>query len=168
MTTFNELKEAIELEKSRFYSLKTKKAKEKSRQRIRDLRTKALLEHLYPARDAYATHSVRGTVIDSTGRGDEIAMKTEEYGLLWISPCNDILSKSWYPNTCCVEYSRGQSVVIECDIDVDSDRLCLIVVPKRIYGGTLNEERYNELCKQDNLAFFKYPDGHMSGLFANK
>lgn len=35
----------------------------------------------------------------------------------------------------------------------------------KIKGGHFDQKKYDELCKQDNLAFFKKPDGSMTGLF---
>jgi hypothetical protein len=59
--------------------------------------------------------------------------------------------------------------VIEIDTEVNHDNLFLQVIPKKMHGGRVNEARYAELCKRDNLAFFKYPksDG-VTGLFATK
>ena len=83
------------------------------------------------------------------------------------SPTSDVVSKSWYGFTCCVNYVKGQEVIVEFEVDVDSDRLVLIAVPRRVFGGTLDEAKYAELCKRDNLAFFKYPGSNgVTGLFA--
>jgi hypothetical protein len=121
---------------------------------------------LYAQRDAYATHSVKATVRWFHAGDDHVCIATP-YGTLYANPTSDVVSKSWYGHTCCVEYVEGQELVIEIEVDVDSARLCLELIPRRIYGGTLNETQYTELCKRDDLAFFKYPgsDG-VTGLFA--
>lgn len=161
-----ELKNQIKAEKDRAYSLKTKKAQSKAWTKIRDLEREAIII-LYTEANKIQKHSVVGTVAFFRD-GQEFIIKTEQYGSLWVSPANDVLAKSWYEHTCCIEYTQGQEVSIEVTIDVDQDRLCLVVVPGKITGGRVNETQYAELCKRDDLAFFKYPTGQMSGLFSNK
>lgn len=161
------LKIQIKEAEARAYKLKTKKAQTKAWNKIKEL-SRELWLLLCEERNKYAEHSVKGTVIvdNSHCMSEYIMVKTAEYGILHVSPSNDILSKSWYPSMCCVEYAEGQQVIVECDIDFDrngADRLC--VYPKRVHGGVLNESKYAELCQRDDLAFFKYPDGRMSGLF---
>jgi hypothetical protein len=122
---------------------------------------------LYSKANKYAKFSIKGTVLVDNQHvmASDIMVETI-YGTLNVSPCNDVLSKSWYNETCCVEYTKGHEIVIQCDIQVDTDYLNLIIVPKKVQGGTLNVKQYEELCKKPNLAFFKYSNGHMSGLFA--
>lgn len=161
-----QLKEQIKAARSRAYSLKTKKAQTKAWAAVRELEREALTL-LYAARDRYATQSIKGTVVRFTDSDDHVCVTTA-LGTMWISPTSDAVSKSWYGQTCCVQYSNGQEIIIEIETDVNSDRLFLELIPRRVFGGTLNEAKYTELCKRTNLAFFKYPNGHMSGLFASK
>lgn len=164
----DELREQISLAEQRARSLKTKKAQQRAWDKVRELK-RELFKHLTERRDKYATFSVKGTVIadNSHCMAEHFGVDTPN-GIFWISPTCDVLSKSWYASTCCIEYVKGQEVIIEMDVDINwqstADRLC--AYPKRVYGGLLNEEKYAELCKRGNLAFFKYLDGHMSGLFA--
>lgn len=156
-----ELQEQIILTKTKLYNLKTKKAINKARNTLNKLENEAM-DILYNASKAYNEFSIKGTVIYSDY---EEAYVNTVYGRLNVSLTCDVNSKSWYPQTCCISYNDGQSVIVECRAEVDTDRLKLIIVPKRVYGGTVDESRYQDLCKQDNLAFFKYPNGTMSGLF---
>lgn len=158
------LKEKLSIAREKAKLFKTKKAQTKAWAVVREIEHE-ILTILYAQRDAFAVHSVKATVCWFHAGDDHIALNTP-YGSLYGSPTSDIVSKSWYGSTCCVEYTKGQNVVVEIDVDVDSERLCLMVIPKRIYGGTLNEVQYAELCKRTNLAFFKYPTGGMTGLFA--
>ncbi len=160
------LKESLAAAESKARSLKTKKAQTKAWNVVRELRHEILML-LYGQRDAFQTHSVKATVRWFHAGDDHVCISTP-YGTLYASPTSDAISKSWYGHTCCVEYTEGQELIVEIDVDVDSDRLCLEVIPKRIYGGKLNESQYAELCKRTDLAFFKYPNGGMTGLFASK
>lgn len=148
---------------------KTKTARLKAWAKVNELRSQLFLQ-LCDARDKVARHSIKGIVLAATPGDEHFLVRTTEYGNMWISTASDEISKSWYPHTCCVEYSKGQTVIIECESDVSmrGDDAFLEIVPKRIHGGTLNQTQYEELCKRGNLAFFKYPDGSMSGLFATK
>jgi hypothetical protein len=161
--TLQDLKLDIEEQSTRFYNLKTKKGKEKARDAIRDLEMEALTI-LDEQCSKYATFSIKGTVVHFTAGDEYVCVKTKEFGTIWIDPTSDELSKSWYASTCCVEYIEGREIIIEIDTEVNMDTLCLNIIPKRTYGGTINENQYLELCKEKNLAFFKYPAG-MSGLF---
>lgn len=164
--TFQELKQAIRAESIRARGLKTKKAQQRAWDKVRSLE-REVLGMLYEARSKYAPYSIKATVQYFHDGDDHILTRTADGESCWISPTSDEVSKSWYGSTCCVSYSKGQDVVIEIEVDVDSDRLCLIHVPRRVRGGTLNEAKYAELCKRTDLAFFKYPSG-MSGLFSSK
>lgn len=160
-----ELKTQIQAAQDRARSLKTKAAQAKAYAKVRELRSQAL-DLLYGQRDAFARMSVKGTVLWFHAGDDYVRIETP-YGSLLANPTSDEVSKSWYGHTCCVEYTAGQTVILELEVDVDSDRLCLKLIPKRILGGTLNEEQYAELCKRDDLAFFKYPGSTgVTGLFA--
>ncbi len=164
--TLLELKELIKVESSRAYNLKTKKAQKKAWDKVRTLERQAL-DILFEQSKGISTQSMKCTV-RSFHAGSDHFLVEGPYGSLWLSPTSDAVSKSWYSHTCCVQYSEGQQIVVEFDTEVNLDKLFLEIVPKRIYGGTLNESQYAELCQQDNLAFFKYPEGNMSGLFSNK
>jgi len=158
-----DLRTQLEAAQKRAYSLKTKKAQTKAFLVVRELRDQ-ILNGLYEQSNKYAKHSVKATVRVAYS-GDDSLFDTE-YGSFWISPANDELTKSWYEHTSCIEYTEGQSVVIEFDVEVDSDRLCIYRIPKRVYGGRVNEAQYAELCKRDDLAFFKYPNSTgVTGLF---
>jgi hypothetical protein len=160
--TIAELKTKRDELNSKARSLKTKAAKDKVYKQI-CLIDRQLCDALYEARDKYGHFSIKGIVHDFAGRGEEILVKTIDGDLLWLSPDNDVLSKSWYPETCCIEYTKGQSVVIECSVETDLQNACLRLLPGKIHGGRVNEQKYQELCKRDDLAFFKYPQG-MTGL----
>jgi hypothetical protein len=54
---------------------------------------------------------------------------------------------------------------VDIDFELGKDHNISIVVGK-LTGGKVNEEKYQELCKDTKLAFFKYPESGMSGLFA--
>lgn len=162
------LREDLKAAKDRAYSLKTKKAKEKAWTKVREIE-REICHVLYDAAKAFERHSVKGEVVSFHDGEDYVAIRTAEYGLIWANQTSDVVSKSWYGSTCCVEYTVGQTVVVEIDIEVNSEKLFLEVVPKTVVGGKLNEAKYSELCKRDNLAFFKYPElkGGMTGLFAS-
>lgn len=164
-----DIKNQIKQLENEIRSLKTKSAQAKRRDKIRELKNKAI-DQLHEQAKSYATHTIKGVVsyVDSYVDSYQtfLTAKTSYYDLT-LYPCNDELSKSWYVETCCVEYSKGQSITIEVDVEVDYDNLNLTLRPKTIRGGKLNEAKYAQLCDQSNLAFFKYPTG-MSGLFSSK
>jgi len=165
MRNIAELKELIQTEISRAYKLKTKKAKERAYEVIHNLKREAL-DQLYTASEKYGPQSMRATVLTFRS-GDDHFLVSTPYGNMWVSPTGDVLSKSWYAHTCCIEYAVGQELVLEFKTEVNSDKLFLEIIPGKMTGGTVNETQYAELCKRDNLAFFKYPgaDG-VTGLFA--
>lgn len=147
---------------TKHYNLKTKTAKSKCKDKI-DILKRDVNEILYNELNKYGPCSVKGKVlwVDSDG-----SMYIETvYGKLYSYVCSDVLSKSWYNNTCCIEYIVGQEVIVNLDFELGKDYTINIVVGKLV-GGKVNEERYQELCKDTKLAFFKYPERGMSGLFA--
>src|SRR5271154_1152614 len=109
------IKEQIKAAEQRARSLKTKSAQTKAWKVVHELKHE-LFMLLAEERNKYATHSVKGTVIGDNSHcmSDYIMVKTEAYGILHASPTSDVLSKSWYAHTCCVEYSQGQEVILEC------------------------------------------------------
>ncbi len=160
--TIQELKNQAEQLRTKARSLKTKKAQSKAYDSARELENQAWIK-LCDERNKYGKFSFKA-VVNHFSAGSENYLVDTPYGHMWLSPTADILSKSWYAHTCCIEYTKGQTVVVEASIDVNSDRLSLEVVPGKVTGGTVNETKYLELCQRDNLAFFKYPAG-ITGLF---
>jgi hypothetical protein len=164
-----QLKEQLKAAKDRAYSLKTKKAQRKAWDRVRDIEREILFGSggLFEQANVYATHSVKGVVKRFYAGCSDVLIETKEYGNLWVNIANDVEAKSWYDHTCCIEYTEGQTVIVECTIEVDSDRLCLYVQAGHVTGGRVNETQYAELCKRDDLAFFKYPNlNGVTGLFS--
>jgi hypothetical protein len=157
--------ESIKAETTRFYSLKTKAAKAKSRSKIIALRLKAS-EILDVQAASVNGLIVKGTVILADGRDGDLWIDTEAYGRVIGNVTSSVDSKSWYASTCCVSFERGQVVEFELEAHVDFDRSGIHLTAKAIKGGKFDAKKYAELCQKGNLAFFKYPDGHMSGLFA--
>jgi hypothetical protein len=159
MSLIQELKNKLNEAKKRFYSLKTKRAKEKQRDIIRDLNFQledALLEGLKP----YLNMRHEGVIVS----GGTDALARTEFGIVPVYAVNDRLSKSWYDTTCCVSYKDGDKITFEIKHpNVENGRLNWFAA--EVEGGSLDTEKYNKLCKQDNLAFFKKQDGSMTGLF---
>lgn len=165
MRTVSELKVLIEAERSRAYKLKTKTAKNKAYDKIKLLRREAL-DLLYPIAAKNGPQSMRATVISFCAGNDHFLVDTA-YGKMWVTPTADVLTKSWYPQTCCIEYAEGQQIVLEFTIEVNHDKLFLEIIPGKMYGGYVNETQYAELDKRDNLAFFKHSNSTgVTGLFA--
>lgn len=158
------LKDSLKVAETRARSLKTKKAQAKAWEAYREIK-REIFRLLCDERNKFARHSVKGIVKTFSAGNDHFLVETP-YGSMWVSPTGDALTKSWYAHTCCIEYTVGQEIIIEIEIDLADDGMRLGSFPKRIHGGTVNESQYGELCKKGNLAFFKYPEGHMSGLFA--
>ena len=164
---FQAIKESIETESKRFYSLKTNAAKTKSRAKIVALKVQAA-ELLDKHVNSISGTITKGKVILVDNRDGDLWIETEEFGRVYASITCSVDSKSWYATTCCVEFERGMEVEFILEASVNFDKSCINLVAKAIKGGRFNAERYAELCQKDNLAFFKYPDGHMSGLFSTK
>jgi hypothetical protein len=162
-----DLRDQLNAAEQRARSLKTKKAQIKAWDKVREIRREILTKHLYPELAKYRTHSVKGIVKRFHPGDDHYLVETKEYGTMWLSPCADVLTKSWYDHTCCIEYVEGQIIVIECELEINHDKLQIFVQPGHVTGGFVNEVQYAELCKQDDLAFFKYPNSNgVTGLFA--
>lgn len=141
-------------------ALKTKKAQAKAWDKVREIELQ--MENVIS--DAWSKVSGRhtGAVLMS---GTDVLVKTE-YGTFNAYACNDVLSKSWHSETCCVSYTRGQKIEFEFSVINVTHKGADVMITK-ISGGTLDEALYQELSAKPNLAFFKYPAG-MSGLFATK
>lgn len=148
-------KEAI----SKIHTLKCKKAKEKQRDILRYITIElnaALLEGITP----YLKQRHEATVLMD---GTDVMAKSE-FGTINLYAMNDILSKSWYESTCCVEFKEGDVITFEITcLNITDGRINWIA--GNIEGGHLDQQKYEELCKRDDLAFFKKPDGSMTGLF---
>jgi len=159
MSKIQELQKMRKEVTSKIYTLKSKKSQKKQRDILRDITIEldaALLEGITP----YLKQRHEATVLMD---GADVIAKSE-FGTINLHATNDVLSKSWYESTCCIEFKKGDVVTFEIT--------CLTIIegrvhwiPGKIEGGHLDHQKYKELCKQDNLAFFKKPDGYMTGLF---
>ena len=164
MRALDEIKELIEVETRRADKLKTKKAKIKAWDKVRGLEREACTI-LYGAVKKYAPQSMKA-VVKHFRPGDDHFLVETPYGSMWVSPTGDVLSKSWYPHTCCIEYTVGQEIVLEFHTEVNLDKLFLEIIPGKMYGGRVNETQYTELDKRDDLAFFKHSNSDgVTGLF---
>jgi hypothetical protein len=161
-----ELREKLKLAKIKALKLKTKRAQNKAWELVRELRRELFLKVSADC-SMYQTSAIKGTVLHFSPYSEHFLVSTV-FGNMWLSPTADVLTKSWYSHTCCVEYTVGQKIVIEIEHEVKGDDSFICVVPTTIHGGTVNESQYSELCQRDDLAFFKYPDGHMTGLFKQR
>lgn len=161
----NELLKQIQSAKDRARAFKSKSAQTKAWNKVYAFEHEAF-DLLYAACDKYALYSIRGTVQHFHDGEQNVFVKLDDGTTIWICPTNDVVSKSWYANTCCVSYKSGQNIIVEFEVNVDNDRLCLYQIPKRVYGGTLNEIKFRELDRRTDLAFFKHSTGGQSELFA--
>lgn len=164
---FQTIKEAIETEIVRFSFLKTKAAKAKNHAKIIALKVQAA-EFLDKHVESINGLIVKGKVTLVDTRDGDLWIDTDEFGHVYANVTSSVDSKSWYATTCCVEFERDMEVEFVLEASVNFDKSCINLVAKSIKGGRFNAERYAELCQQGNLAFFKYPDGNMSGLFSKK
>jgi hypothetical protein len=159
MSKIQELRDQLKEAQTKYRALKTKKAKLKQQDvinRVYHELDAALIEGITP----YLNTRHKGTIIS----GGVEALAQTEFGLVPVYACNDKLSKSWYPSTCCVSYKTGDEITFEIKHpSVDNGRLTWFAA--EVEGGTFDQEQYDNFCKQDNLAFFKKPDGSMTGLF---
>ena len=164
MKSISELKEDYTELKKKLYSLKTKKAIEKCRAEMDDIRHGAWLQVVEQCKN-YTNCMVKCSVRYFGKRDGELILDTP-YGKVFTNACNDVLSKSWYGHTCCVEYAVDQVVYME--LDFKAGDFNIEVVAGKVTGGILNTAKYNELCNDGNkYAFFKYPDADgVTGLLA--
>jgi hypothetical protein len=140
--------------------LKSKVKYNKLRDQLIDLERKYEMEVLQPEADKLEGQWVDATIRTINFNGE--LWITTEYGTIWGSIQNDIKSKSWYAETCCIEYVKGQSIKVQLKAKVND---CSIYIEAgKIEGGQVDEIKYAELCKRDDLAFFKRPDNTMTGL----
>jgi hypothetical protein len=141
--------------------LKTKKAKEKVWDKIRELES-AYLNELYIQAEQYRGLEASGTVLWCDG--DSLCIDTIEYGKFFTDPSNAFESKSLYSNTCCVTFEKGDKVSFKIGVGRITVRGGIELVAFEIKGGKFDAKQYAKLCKNPNLAFFRYPTG-MTGLF---
>jgi len=156
-------KSEIRVLEKKLGTLKTKKAIEKIFDKL-NLLLREFRIHLMDMADQFGTKTLKGIVESYNKNRGTLRIDLGEWGIVYADNCNDILSKSWYNETCCIDYTDGQEVTVIVEAEAGTDSWYLSV--KRIQGGTLNQNQYAELCDRGGLAFFKYPDGTMSGLFA--
>lgn len=161
--TIKDLKAQAETFRTKAQGLKTKKAQSKAYDAAQDLEQQIFIK-LRDECVQYGKFSFKATV-NHFNSSDEHYLVETPYGLMWLSPTQDILSKSWYSHTCCIEYTKGQVITVEAEIDVNHYRLTLEVITNKVTGGSVNEIQYSGLCQRNDLAFFKYPTG-MTGLFS--
>jgi len=166
MSRVSKLREEAKALRIKGYNLRTKKAKQKAFDEASKIKREAL-ELLYVQLETFSSHSIKATVKDFTPKSEYFLVETP-YGLMWLSPTNDVFSKSWYATTCCIEYAVGQEIIVEIKPEVNQEGLFIELLPVRIYGGQVNEIQYAELDKRTNLAFFKHSSGGMTGLFSKK
>lgn len=159
MSSITELKQKIKDARTKAYSLKTKKAKDKQFLIIREL-TRLLNEALLEAIEPYLGARHKATVLMN---GTDVLAKSE-FGTIQLYAINDVKSKSWYDTTCCVSFKEGDVVTFEIMHPHATDGQ-LHWIAGKIEGGHFDQQKYDELCKRDDLAFFKKPDGSRSGLF---
>jgi hypothetical protein len=158
-----QLIEQIKTLNSKLYTLKTKKAVQNTQDKIRDLETQ-LFPLLEQELNKFQAKTIEGTVLWFDVSGD-VSVSTE-YGDMFLSNCSDVEAKSWYPETCCITYQKGQSIKIDVHFEIDFDRYCIKIVSGKTYGGTVDLNEYDRLSQNPDLAFFKYPGSTgVTGLF---
>jgi hypothetical protein len=159
MSKIQELKIELKEARIKYRALKTKATKEKQQKIINEIYGR-LKEALLAGLEPYLNTRHKGKIVS----GGHDALAQTEFGLVPIYACNDKLSKSWYSSTCCVSYKTGDDIIFEIKhLSVVDGRLHWFA--GEVEGGTFDEAKYKELCKQDTLAFFRKSDGIMTGLF---
>jgi len=165
--TLQDIKDRIKLLRKEAYSLKTKAAKQKRWNAVRELERLAL-DILYSEAAKYGPQSIKVTVKRDYKAGEyaDYFFVDSCFGVMRLSATGDVESKSWYAHTCCMDYDKGMELVLEIDTEVNHDTLSLNIIPKKHRGGRVNGAMYAELCQRDDLAFFKYPNSSgVTGLF---
>lgn len=148
------------------HSLKTNKARVKAFSKAREIKWRIVGMLRAELAEENNPETIVATVLHARPTDEHLLVDTK-FGKMWVSPTGDELAKSWYAHTCCIEYTKGQTIEIDVTFEVNTERLFIQVVPGKMRGGTVNETQYAELCKRDNLAFFKYPNSTgVTGLFA--
>lgn len=94
------------------------------------------------------------------GKGPEFLVRgLNGEGQWWLHACNIKDSKTWYPETACVYYDKGQIVEVTLDISYGAT-FCI-----GITQGIIDQEKWDSL-DQNNLPFRVKDDGSVTGLFA--
>lgn len=161
----SDLTNKIKTLEAKVSTLKTKKAIEKCHDKIHSLRLQlhdvlyaeiGALNHVWDGwHDAQVCYST-----ESEGMA-----KIDGLGFVYFNACNDENSKSWYNETCCIEFIKGQKISVKIKFDISHDSI--VIVTEKLKGGTLNQKKYQELSKKPNLAFFRYPNSAgVTGLIA--
>jgi len=159
MSQISELRTKIKEARTKFYTFKSKPAKDMQLDRIREL-TLQLNDILMDGISQYLNIRHEGVIVSG---GTDCLAKTE-FGTIQVYAVNDKLSKSWYELTCCVSYKEGDKITFEIKNPHAADGQ-LSWIAGDIEGGTFDDTKYKELCKRDDLAFFTKPDGTRTGLF---
>jgi hypothetical protein len=118
---FQTIKEAIETETKRFYTLKTKAARCRSNAKLRALRVQAA-DILDKAVLDMVGRELTGTVRLVDDRDGDLWIDTVEYGRVYGNITSAVESKSWYPTTCCVDFIVGSEVSFTLTAEVDFER----------------------------------------------
>ena len=166
-TKILELRQKISDEENRFYSLKTKPAKQKSRDKLWVLRGELdglLLDVAHEFNCINSDKAIIGEVVCTTRDG---ALVKTELGMFDIYNSNSPLSASWYSETSCITYVKGEKITLKIEAEVYDERLFYTAV-KVLSGGQFDAARYEKLSQQKNLAFFRYNlnSKNVTGLFA--
>ena len=165
-TRILELKQKITIEENRFYTLKTKAAKRKSSDKLYILRRELNMLLMDVAEEFNALN------IDKALIGEVIILKREgaiintELGKFEVNNCNSPLSASWYNETSCITYHKGEKVKVIVVAEVTDCKLYYTLY-KVLEGGKFDADRYKELSQDKNLAFFRYnlDSKNVTGLF---
>jgi hypothetical protein len=166
MKSFIELREEVKALEKKWATLKTKKAKEKCSDKIWKL-NRECLSLMYNRASELDGQKIELEVLYSTD-GQGLAKVLTDGPLkgesIRFNACNDVLSRSWYEETCCISYEARQKIEADLITKPHSDGIELGI--KNIKGGILDQEKFNRLDKRDDLAFFKHSGtNHVTGLF---
>lgn len=168
MRTLEQIKQEIQSLESK--NFKTKKARENNWSKIRSLKHEAypILEKIRNELQSQYSEKQELTI---THVGSNWSCARNEDLMGEINPANDVNSASWYTETCCIEYIKGQKIKANVVFEIDLDQFKIEYFFENIEGGILNREKYIALKDGDRkLAFFKYNlldgDNSISGLFA--
>jgi hypothetical protein len=154
----NTLNQSIIDATNKAYSFKTKAARSKAWDKVQEL-VDLSYDEVKPIAESYNGQVAEFTVTHVFT--DSIQCYNEKLGSYNVSKCNDILSKSWYPETSCIDYTKGQVISVTLFAEVTKhfkhEYQVVGITLTKVVGGVVNESKYAELCKNENLAFFKYP-----------
>jgi hypothetical protein len=162
VSKLTELINEVKLLERKAYSLKTKQARQKVWDKIRELENQAypLLQDIA---DQYNDKPMSGTVIYVDNQRGHGLIEIPELNIkLDFHSCNATNTCTWFPETCCVEFTEGQTVSFILKADVGDLQVDLSI--SKIDGGYQNLERFNELNKNNDLSFVVLKDKE-TGLF---